>query len=297
MKLLAPAILAALALSACDPHRVEERSVEEFRFETGSARPKLEVRIESGSVEIVGTPDSRSVEAEFAKRARSVDRESAKALLERAEVSAAQVEAGTRFRFEGRVESVTPFGGDLRTDLRIRVPREIDLEISTEDGRVEIEGTSGRVSAESGDGRIVVKRISGELHLRTEDGSIVGQEIQGALEAATDDGGIELEGTFPRLEAVSSDGSIRVDCLDWPAASMEGWVLRTADGAIRVVLPASAAADIDATTSDGHVVNRLHSFEGTSHDENGRRIRGKLAGGGPLLFLSTMDGRIELSQK
>ena len=45
MKLLAPAILAALALSACDPHRVEERSVEEFRFETGSARPKLEAEL------------------------------------------------------------------------------------------------------------------------------------------------------------------------------------------------------------------------------------------------------------
>jgi len=297
MKPIAHGILVALALSACDPHRVEETAVEEFRFETGSKRPRIEVRIESGAVVVLGRSDSRAVEAEFVKRARSVDRASARGLLDRVEVSAAETEAGTRFRFGGRVESIPPFGGDLRTDLRLRVPREVELEISTGDGRIEIEGTSGRVSAESGDGRILVTRIAGEIRLRTEDGSIVGRDVQGAVEAMTDDGGIELEGIFPRLEAVSSDGSIRVDCLDWPAASVDGWVLRTADGSIKVLLPASAAADIDATASDGRIVNRLLSFDGAERDGNVRRLRGKLGGGGPLLVLSTMDGRIELSQK
>ena len=296
MRLVCPAALVVLGLSACDLQRVEETAVEEFRFEAGSERPRIEVRIEEGSIEIQGVEGSRAIEAEFLKRARSVDRETARGLLPRIEVSALESGEGRRFRFEGRVESIPPFGGDLRTDLRLRVPHEVELEVATEDGRIQIEGIEGRVRAESGDGRIFVERASGELRLRTEDGSIVGRDLDAKVEAATDDGNIELEGIFTRLETVTSDGSIRIDCLDW-RASTEGWVVRTADGAIRVLLPASAAADIDATASDGRIVNRLLSFDGAERDESDSRLRGKLGGGGPLLFLRTMDGRIELSQK
>jgi len=296
MRLVCPAALVVLGLSACDLQRVEETAVEEFRFEAGSERPRIEVRIEEGSIEIQGVEGSRAIEAEFLKRARSVDRETARGLLPRIEVSALESGEGRRFRFEGRVESIPPFGGDLRTDLRLRVPHEVELEVATEDGRIQIEGIEGRVRAESGDGRIFVERASGELRLRTEDGSIVGRDLDAKVEAATDDGNIELEGIFTRLETVTSDGSIRIDCLDW-RASTEGWVVRTADGAIRVLLPASAAADIDATASDGRIVNRLLSFDGAERDESDSRLRGKLGGGGSLLFLSTMDGRIELSQK
>jgi len=291
-----PAVLVVLGLSACDPQRVEETTVEEFRFEARSERPRIEVRIEEGSIEIHGVESSRAIEAEFVKRARSVDRETARGLLARIEVSALESEDGARIRFEGRVEPIPPFGGDLRTDLTLRVPREVDLEIVTEDGRIQIEGIAGKVRAESGDGRIFVERASGELRLRTEDGSIVGRDLDAKVEAATDDGDIELEGTFVRLDALTSDGSIRVDCLDWPV-STEGWALRTTDGAIRVLLPSSAAADIDATASDGPIVNRLLSFDGPERDESDSRLRGKLGGGGPPLFFSTMDGRIELAQR
>jgi hypothetical protein len=296
MRLVVPAVLAALGLSACDPQRVEETSVEEFRFEAGPERPRIEVRIEDGSVEIEGIQDSRAIEAHFVKRARSLDRETARGLLARIEVSALESAEGARIRFEGRVESIPPFGGDLRTDLSLRLPREADLEIVTRDGRIRIEGIEGRVRAESGDGRIFVERASGELRLRTEDGSIVGRELDGRIEAVTDDGDIEIDGTFVRLETITGDGSIRIDCVDWPS-STEGWVVRTADGAIRVLLPSKAAAEIDATASDGRIVNRLPSFGGGGRDESDNRFRGKLGGGGPLLFLSTMDGRIELDTK
>ncbi len=298
MRLALPLGVVALGLAACDPQRVEETSAEEFRFEAGSERPRIEVRIEEGSVEIQGIEGSRAIEAKFLKRARSVDRETARGLLSRIEVSALESDEGasTRIRVEGRVEAIPPFGGDLRTDLSLRLPREADLEIVTRDGRIQIESIEGRVRAESGDGRIVVERASGELRLRTEDGSIVGRELYGRIEAATDDGDIEIDGAFARLEATTGDGSIRIDCIDWPA-STEGWVVRTADGAIRVLLPSSAAAEIDATASDGRIVNRLKAFDGARRDGSDNRLRGMLGGGGPLLFFSTMDGRIELDTK
>lgn len=285
----------ALALSACGAERVEETALERFRFEARPGRPRIEVRIEDGSVEVQGVAGTRTIEAEFTKKARSFDRETASTLLPRIEVSANEVEEGARFRFEGRAESIPPFGGDLRTDLKLRVPREVEIEIATEDGRIAIEGIDGRVRADSGDGRILIERASGELRLRTDDGSIVGRDLDAAIDAATDDGGIELEGAFRRLRAVTADGSIHIDCREW--RTTEGWMVRALDGAIEAVLPAEAAADIDATVSDGRIESRLDAFESSSRGENDRRLRGMLGGGGPLLLFSAMDGRIELSQR
>src|SRR3972149_6836517 len=54
MRRVLPAALVVLGLSACDPQRVEETAVEEFRFEAGSERPRIEVRIEEGSIGIQG---------------------------------------------------------------------------------------------------------------------------------------------------------------------------------------------------------------------------------------------------
>jgi hypothetical protein len=287
------ATLALLALAGCDPQRVEESESEEVRFEAGSGPPRIEVDIDEGSIEIEGVANARAIEGEFVKRARSVDRDAARHLLARIETFASA--EGGRIRLEGRVEDVPPFGGDLETDLVLRVPRESELQLSTGDGRIHVRGIEGRVRAESGDGRIEVEDASGELRLRTEDGAIAGTGLDASVEAESGDGSIELEGRFPRLRATTSDGSIRVDCREWREPT-EGWTLRTGDGAIRVLLPSSAAADIDATASDGRIVNRLSRFESEARVESESRLRGKLAGGGPLLFLSTMDGRIELEE-
>ncbi|MGH9320393.1 MAG: DUF4097 family beta strand repeat-containing protein [Vicinamibacteria bacterium] len=278
------------ALSGCNPYQAEETETEEFRFATGPSRPSIEVRLEEGSIEIRGS-ESSSVEAEFVRRARSVDSEAARALLERIEVSA--VQDGDRIRFEGGAESLPSFGRDLRTDLTLRVPRDVNVDVQTGDGVIEIQGIAGEVVAETSDGRIHVERVAGELRLRSEDGSIRGLELDGPLEASTDDGEIALEGTFPRLSAVTSDGDIRVDCREWPA-EVSDWVVRTSDGSIFLTLPGSVSAEVDATTSDGRIVNRLSSLEGAEREG---RLRGKLGSGGPLLLLSTMDGLIELSER
>ncbi len=293
MRLALGTALALVGFCACDPQRVEETEMEELRFEAASEHPTIEVVIEEGSIEIEGVENARSIEGEFRKRARSHDRDTARELLPRIEVSAS--DEGGRFRFEGRVEAIPPFAGDLRTDLFLRVPRGAELRIATGDGRIQLRGIEATVRAESGDGRIEVEEARGELRLRTDDGSIVGRDLDARIAASTGDGDIELEGSFARLEAVTSDGSIRIDCLEWREPT-EGWTIRTADGAIRVRLPSSAAADIDATSSDGRIVNRLSSFDGAARGESESRLRGKLGAGGPLLFFSTMDGRIELEQ-
>lgn len=280
-----------LAAAACNPNQVEESATETQRYETSST-PSITVRLEEGSVSLIGG-ETEQVEAVFTKRARAIDATSARAFLDRIEVTSER--EGDRLRFESRFESSPPvsFGLDLRTDLTLHVPSESEIEVHTGDGRVRIEGLSGKVTAETGDGRILVERTAGILVLRTNDGSIAGSGLDAEVDAETDDGGIELEGDFRRLRAVSSDGRIRVEGRGTGAVSND-WELRTADGSISLRLDPGLSADIEAVTSDGRIVNRLGSFEGLQQEH---RLKGKLGRGGALIFLSTMDGRIELEER
>jgi hypothetical protein len=284
-----------LALSGCEPERVEETELVRFRFEATPGRPRIEVRVEEGSVEIEGVEGSRAIEADFVKRARTFDRDAALRLLPRVEVDAPEIEKGARFRFQGRVQSVPPFAGSLGTDLTLRVPAEVELEIETEDGDIRIERVSGRVRAENGDGRVVIERASGELRLRADDGSIIGRNLEGKVDAATDDGDIDLAGVFDGLEAKTADGDIRIEARGF-RSSNAGWNVRALDGSIEVRLPAGAAAEIDAIVNDGRIVSRLPALEGRERGEEARRLRGKLGEGGPLLSFTALDGRIELGQ-
>jgi hypothetical protein len=278
------------ALTACNPNQAVESATESTRYET-SAHPNVSVRLEQGSVTLIGR-EADEVEAVFVKRARALDANSARAFLDRIEITSEQ--EGDRLRFESRFESSPPvsFGLDLRTDLTLRLPRESAIDVQTGEGRIRIEGLSGKVTVETGDGRILVERATGALVLRTSDGSIVGSDLEADVDAETDDGGIELEGDFRGLRAVSSDGRIRIDCRGASVLTND-WELRTADGSISLRLTPALSADIEAVTSDGRIVNRLRSFEGL---EQHRWLKGKVGNGGASILLSTMDGRIELEE-
>jgi hypothetical protein len=281
-----------LVLAGCYVHQEEESSESELSFDVSGSRPSIEVRLERGSVEIVGSATSR-VDATFRKRARSPRADVARRLLERIEVSGVQED--DRIRFEGRVDHPSgSWGRDLRSDLTLRVPREVDLDILTGDGRLRIESIDGKVTAESRDGDIAVETISGTISLRSADGSIEGRELEGDLDVSTEDGAIVLEGAFRGIRAVTSDGSIRVDCRDTTAPA-SNWVLRTSDGSIRIALPGSISAELEATTSDGRIEDRLEG-RGRDDEEDRRHLRRTLGQGGPLILLSTMDGQIEIHE-
>ena len=283
--------LFALMAFGCDHQRVEESETEEFQFNTG-ARTVVEVRIDDGSVEVVGGA-SGVVEVVFKNRARAADRAGARSLLENIRAEALQDGDVVRVKASSGTGGALTLGGAVWTDVTIRVPPEsTELDIRTEDGRVEIEGVSGTIVAETGDGRIRITDVEGTVKLRTADGSITGENLNGDFDVVTGDGRIRLDGSFGRLRVVTADGSIRVSGRDMTTLSND-WSIRTSDGSIELTLPASLDAELDATTSDGRVINNLSRFEGTEHRS---RVKGTLGTGGGLILLTTMDGRISLKE-
>jgi hypothetical protein len=284
------AIVSAILLPACVLHRAEESATERFRFDV-SGRAGIEVEIDRGSIEIRGVTGDE-VAVVVTKLARAVSEEAAAASLERLRVRADQEGDTVRVRVtrEGRWEQSH---GTLRSDVEIRVPRSSDLRLATVDGRIEIRDVKGEVEAETADGRIRLKDVEGTVRVQTADGSIVGERLGGNFDVRSTDGRIKLAGAFEALRAVSSDGSITVECVE-PIPLTHDWMLRTSDGSITVRLPSDFSAELDASTSDGHIENDLHV---ANAKVTSSRLSGTLGGGGKLVLIKTFDGRVRLSNR
>ncbi len=280
--------LAAVSALGCDHHRVEESATEDFRFDSG-AITRIEVRIDDGRIAVEPSDAIGVVEVVFHKRARAADRDGARSLLDAVRVEAIANRDTLRVRAPG---ASIAFGGNSETDVALRVPEGTALDLQTRDGRIQLERVSGDIRAETADGRIRLETVTGTLRLRTTDGSVIGTELTGAVDAASSDGRIQLEGNFDALRAVTADGSIRITSRGRRELTSD-WNIRTSDGSIELTLPASISAHIEATAVSGRIVNELSTFEGSERND---RLKGTLGKGGPLILVTTMDGRITLEE-
>lgn len=287
--------LFASVTPACEHHRVEDSSSETLHFDINE-RAAVEIRVDDGDVEVVGGAADR-IEVVLTTRVRAADSAQAEALLQDARTEARQEGELLRIRAGGSGSSngIGRSAGSVWTDITLRVPAkaaELELDIRTEDGSIDITAVSGTILAETADGRIRLSRVEGRAKLRTGDGSITGEDVTGELDVVSGDGRIRLDGSFTQLRAVTDDGSIRVKTRE--ATTISGdWSLRTLDGSIELSLPLNADADLDATSSDGQIFNRLSRFEGS---ERTNRLRGRVGAGGATILVTTMDGRIVLKE-
>ena len=288
MRIRKSAIALAILLPGCVHHGIEESATERFRFEV-SERPRLEVELDRGSIEILGMDDSAEVSVIVNKLARAVNEEVARSSLERLSVRADQEGETIRVRVK-REGGWRKTHGSLRSDVEIKVPRDSNLMLTTHDGRIELRDVRGDIHAESGDGRLRFDGIVGNVNARTADGSIVGQNVRGAFDVRTGDGRIELTGSFNGLQAVSSDGSITVDCLEALPLARD-WMLRSSDGSISLTVPSEFSADLEASTSDGRIESDLPLADPRV---TANRVKGTLGEGGKLVLIKTSDGRVKL---
>ncbi len=290
-------IIGNLLIGGCTIPRAEQTATERFRFEI-TGRSRLEVRLDEGSIYVVGT-SSKEVGIVVTKKARAHSAEGALALLDELDVDARQqgdrVQVEVRRLTGSRTEQrgISFHSSFVRSDVEIRVPRETDLMLITEDGRIEVERVVGQVETETGDGRLRLREIEGAVRGRTSDGSIVGIDLAGDVDVSTGDGRIELTGNFGRLTAITSDGSIKVRCT-MDCSSHDDWMIRSSDGSITLTLPSDFSADLEASTGDGSIINELPV---TKSIESKTRIKGTMGRGGKLVLLRTSDGRITIRSK
>lgn len=113
-------------------------------------------------------------------------------------------------------------GDEINSSVRfdVRVPRELDIEVSTVNGRLVVEGTRGRLEASTVNGSVRIVNAGGELEAETVNGSV---DVELTELGASDE---------VRISTVN--GSVELDLPDDAAMNVKA---RTTNGRIRSDLP------------------------------------------------------------
>jgi DUF4097 and DUF4098 domain-containing protein YvlB len=300
--------------------KVEERINRSFEVEAGGL---LSVDVDGGSIDVKPS-DSSKVYVEMYRRIEAGSADEARSLLERHPV---------RFTQNGNsiyIESDGPNGRYRKNmELHISVPHTFNVDLKTSGGNIGVDGLQGIVKTSSSGGNLrftniegpvrgstsggsinvkdvegeaVVKTSGGSINIsnvrdnvvaHTSGGSITANRIGGKLEAKTAGGSLNFEDIAGEIEGQSSGGSVTARFLKPIEASCR---LETSGGSVNLFLPENSQFDLDAEASSGHVVTEFPIAITLQGKLDGSSLRGRINGGGPVVYCRTSGSNINLKK-
>lgn len=201
----------------------------------------------------VSAATGNTVQVHALRDARSSSDDAARQLLRR--MPMAEQVAPDHVRIEVQPDSNgLQFGRQrLAVTYDVQVPPGLVASFRTQNGTVRLDNVDGRFEAES------------------TNGSITGRDVSGSISATTVNGGIQMG-----LTKLSGDVTLRV-----------------VNGGIRIEVPPSLGAQLDATTVNGGV-----SVDGGLHlsatENSRRRVTGTMNNGGPRILAETTNGGVRV---
>lgn len=146
-----------------------------------------------------------------------------------------------------------------RADLRIVIPRDLEVEVRSLDDAVTLRGLTGRVDAESGNGSVEGESLSGPTRLHSSNGAVRASRLRTeSLQADSSNGSVRVEFASPPLSAIarSDNGSVDVAV----PRGEEGYAvdIESANGSTRNLVRSDPDSDrrIVASTNNGSVTVR-----------------------------------------
>ncbi len=196
------------------------------------------------------------------------------------------------------------------------VPKDCNLEVSTDDGAITTESINGDIKIKTDDGRVNISQISGNIRVDSGDGSITMQDVNigvvrsedGLIDIQTDDGRVTLTRIVGDIKAGSDDGSVTIEDFigDLNIKSNDGRItviynegaggvfdisMVTDDGAVDFKSPANFSAKVEVIT-DGSLYTDLPVKVLGKLGKNG--IKGVIGTGEGRLYIKTDDGSVRI---
>ena len=222
-------VIAAPALAACDvlsnPFTAEE--VVSESFDTGAA-PRISVETFNGEIQVSTSADD-TVQADVTKRGAGDSQTEAEDDLNNIDVSFQQ--EGDSLRIIARRTDNRRDVDNSGASIKLSVPADAVLELSSSNGEINIADVTGGVTARTSNGRIEIDGAANSIDVQTSNGEIQIEATNASVQASTSNGAIDFDG-------VLRDGEHRFE---------------TSNGSIVMTLPAEAQFRIDADTSNGEV--------------------------------------------
>ncbi|MBU8922036.1 MAG: DUF4097 domain-containing protein [Bacteroidales bacterium] len=167
------------------------------------------------------------------------------------------------------------------------------IRIRFEDGDLNIEEFEGRLDVTCDDARLDLDRVRvSECLIRAEDSEINIRNSEGAFDIRGDDGNIDLfRLKVNTLNVQANDGDIDIELLKTDALDMD---VRTDDGDICVSLQEGISAVFSIDVEDGRIRADLSTSDDVRKGKNW--MSGKLGSGKGRIRIRTNDGRVDIRE-
>jgi hypothetical protein len=238
----------------------------------------------NGKTRVIGE-DRENIRVLAIKHARAESEAAARQLLGEIHLEVAEI-SGV---LEIDVEIPRKWNRHGSVDLEMRVPRELEMKVSSANGKLCLQGLRCNVHARSGNGSISLHDIVGDIDITTANAKVSCACTCGRLIARSSNGKIEVGEHSGSIDAITSNGLIRAT-LD--KLSQAGVSLATSNGRIVLELPDRPDAEVDIRVDNGVIKNEL--VLGQESRESNGRLRGRLGRGGIPIKLRTSNGTISL---
>lgn len=223
------------------------------------------------------------------------------------------------FTVDGRrakIEVVLPHNAHNTgpTDLRISVPRDSRLEVTTVSADIGVDQVAGELALQSVSGLVevggrpagtTVQTVSGDIrvaggssmtHAETVSGTIDVQRARGALEIQTvsGDATVTADGV-ERFKFDSVSGNLSGDVAPAGDGSFE---LNSHSGDIELRLPAGTNADFNVSTFSGHIDSDFGGEPKSAHRHGpGKELAVTTGSGGAHVEIDTFSGHVTLRKR
>jgi DUF4097 and DUF4098 domain-containing protein YvlB len=244
----------------------------------------IRVRNANGRTRISGD-DRSDIEVTAHKAARAESSQAAQEMLN--EIRLVLRESPDGLELEVEVPRRSSRHGSA--NLCIRLPRQLQVAIDAENGRVDVEGIRGAVRARSSNGCAIVMNVVGDVEVSTTNARVCCSGISGRLTARSSNGKIEIEQHQGSVDASTSNGLIRAALTQLGRGGIQ---LATSNGGIVLDLPDAIDADVDMRADNGTIRNE-RALDAISRESIGR-IVGRLGAGGAPIKLRTSNGSISV---
>ncbi len=281
-------LLLLLSAAACwEEAGFERTEVSEYTY-SASAISTVSLKNRNGPISLQAW-DTDEIQLKVTKRAKGWGLDQTEDILK--EIQVEPIHEGETLT----IRAVWPnhwswWGRSASVRYEIKLPRTMNVETKSSNGRVCAAGLEGKQRYSTANGRIQVQGSKGSLEAETANGAIEIDGASGVLEARTKNGSIRIQNIRGRLQAKTMNGRVRASF----SAPPDGEVaLNTKNGSVRLTLPSQTHADVVARTANGSIAT---DFPLGVQGEIGKKLEGKLRGGGPPITISTVNGSIRISK-
>lgn len=246
----------------------------------------VEVSSIRGSVKIVNS-DSATAEVQIIRTART------RADLEYHKIEVQQT--GNRLVVRGVQEPGERGDRNIQVNhqVTLKLPRSIDLSISSVSGSLRAGDVDGPVEVSSISGSANLGNVGGKLEVSSVSGSVEVGNVGADARVNSVSGNVGLGQVNGALEIMSVSGGVNATLL---SLSPQGIRIRSVSGSVEIGFKSDFNADFKAEHVSGRVYLEVPNVTLDSEDERSSNVRARIGAGGTPITISSVSGNIKLTR-